>query len=1317
MRKRIVLCIALLTVIALIAGAFYATAEDEFVYLSDMKAKSVKVGWGELGVDKGLDGNPIKIANEDGGTTIYKKGLCAHAGSTIVYDLTGGVYSEFLAYIGVHEGTNNNSKDAASVAFEVKIDGKSVYKSSVMKMKTPALQISVPVPVGAQKLELITTDGGDGNTGDHSTWAEAKLRVGEADPDMVVDLYAVPEMTEGAVGSTVKFDITQKRFDGTVDKPDVKNVSFSVSNNSVADVDKNGVVTFKSIGSVTVYVELTHDDGKISKEVRLRCFDSSIQGSNWTVESPSGNNVINIAHGIYGELTYSVKHGDEIVVEPSSDMGLVANEEYFADGFRFVSVSENRIDEEYTNLSGKTSKGHNFANEITVRFEKGDFYFDVVARAYNDGFAYRYNIEYKGDDEQGTITFTSEHTSFVLPSQAVAYSIVIEDLTKVFNHENSYNRIKSDSITTQYMAFPILYKTVNDNWVLLTEAELYGDLYYGSIVQGENNRVLRFHQAPRINTGTVTTSINFTSPWRMGIIGDLEGIVESNLVEDVHVRTDKDYSWVQPGVTSWMWLSEGYDGQHNEEKLKEYIDLAYDMGWSYLILDEGWQPPAPAGSKRRYQGYYAYFDRLVEYASERNIGLIAWIRLEDFDTPEEREIIREWADKGLKGIKADFFDSENAETMEIYKALYEICTEENMLINCHGANKPSGERQYYPNVINREAVLGEEYGGLDSSNTTMWAYIRGVVGPVDITPRLYPTHSSNITVVHELALNIVFESGMPCMASSANEYLTTDAYLLLKDLPSAWDEIEYIEGAPGIHTVLARRLGTQWYLGGINNSGKKEITVKLDFLDEGAEYLALIFTDGNGKYDIVTDTKKVKYNDEMVLKMPTAGGFAVRFIKCDETSKIESITAEKKSYTVKAGESFEIDAKIAPADLLFDDLIWTSSDESVAIVERGSVNALREGKVVIKATSYFDSNVNIEVEVTVSGGQSLNSKWNILDPTIAKYGYYIKNDTKLALKTLSGDINGSYRNVFYIDAPEGDFEVVVRVTGMFNSEGQTAGIIVFSETMRNHAIAVAKRYYDPVNSNYNLGNYYELYSYKGTSFNNNTSKSVGNFPNVYLKLEYKDGVVRGYTSLTGTGSWTPIVGTCKDNEMFKAGKIKIGLFGCAGSAGDITDISFDSFTLNGKQISFVGEDSEISKVVSYNAPSESIVAEVGTSAEDLALPESITFTLENGDTFTSAVEWSCDTFASDKTGEYTFTATVKEIPENVDASTVVANVKVVLEEKAVTSSPVVTDTPAQTEPVQNDGGNDTLVIIIIASVAAVAVIAAIVIIVIKKRKK
>jgi len=337
-----------------------------------------------------------------------------------------------------------------------------------------------------------------------------------------------------------------------------------------------------------------------------------------------------------------------------------------------------------------------------------------------------------------------------------------------------------------------------------------------------------------------------------------------------------DYSWVEPGVTAWMWLSEGYAGQSNFNRIREYVDLASEFNWKYIILDEGWQPGAPAGSGKAYEGYYTWFPALIKYAESKGVGILVWVKYIDLNTEERLDILNEWAEMGIKGIKADFFDNENQATLAQMKKIYERCAELKLVVNCHGANKPTGERVYYPNILNREAVNGEEYGGYSKYNLAVWPYTRGVVGPMDLTPRLNSTGS--VTNGCQLAMNIMYECGIPCMASSVEEYRDSVAKALLMNLPAAWDDIHFIDGKITEYTMLARRSGDYWYAAAIANKAQKNLQMPLDFLEEGIAYKAYIYSDVLGGRQLKVDVLDVTSANVLTVNLLEGGGYSVMFV-------------------------------------------------------------------------------------------------------------------------------------------------------------------------------------------------------------------------------------------------------------------------------------------------------------------------------------------------------------------------------------------------------------------------------------------------------
>ena len=303
--------------------------------------------------------------------------------------------------------------------------------------------------------------------------------------------------------------------------------------------------------------------------------------------------------------------------------------------------------------------------------------------------------------------------------------------------------------------------------------------------------------------------------------------------------------------------------------------LSSEMGWEYLILDEGWQPKSRQKG-RVYEGYYNWFDEILKYADSKGVGLIVWIKYADLDTPEEREVLREYAAKGVKGIKADFFDSEDQTTMRDLNEIYKLCAECHLIVNCHGAGKPTGERRTYPNVINREAVKGEEYGKGFVNEAVIWAYTRNVVGPVDLTPRVYPK-SSTSTLGLQLASCVLLDSGLPCMAGSADDYRRFSGASFYRELPATWDDTVFLGGEVGDYVSMARRSGDVWYVATITKAAKTDMSMSLDFLGEG-EYEAVIYSDlRKRKLNIMT--KSVTRNDSLTYDLLPDSGYVVKLTK------------------------------------------------------------------------------------------------------------------------------------------------------------------------------------------------------------------------------------------------------------------------------------------------------------------------------------------------------------------------------------------------------------------------------------------------------
>lgn len=635
------------------------------------------------------------------------------------------------------------------------------------------------------------------------------------------------------------------------------------------------------------------------------------------------------------------------------------------------------------------------------------------------------------------------------------------------------------------------------------------------------------------------------------------------------------------------------------------------MNWKYLILDEGWQPNATVPGKV-YDGYFDYFDELIDYADSKGVGFIVWVKYVDLDTAKEREILREWAKLGIKGIKADFFDDERPTVIADMQEIYRICAEEHLLVNLHGANKPTGERSLYPNVINREAVNGQEFGAVSTSNMTVWPYTRGVLGPSDITPTLYPTAST--TVGHQLAINIVTESGMPCMASDSEVYREAAVKSYLRALPARWDDLRFLCGEPFRSAVLARRSGNEWWVGGLAN-GSADAAFSLDYLDEGKDYLAVLYEDGDGQNEVRITESTVRRGDSMSLSMKQNGGFVLRLIPKDDVKEVETITPSGTLYTVNAGETLRISATVSPANAVHADLVYSVSDPSVASVsEGGVVTALHPGvtEIVIRNEK---SGVwaSAELRIVRPLGMQKSEDWILYNGnSSAPAKFFGDAPNRAELTVLTGDVWNDPQSLLR-DAPEGDFTVTVKLTGGLTKDFQSAGLSAYAGYGR--MVLMERRSHTGLG-----GNVFCLSTHDGKGYTEYRVPEKDPAADAYLKLEKKGNVFTGYYSYDGK-TFTRLPQTINAAYVGGAEDLKVGIVTRSGAYQAQMQVTFESFTLNGevKPFSVNVTEKELCKL--YPAKL-SVPVGYSPAGQTPALPATVRGYLSDGHFAEIPVEWN-----------------------------------------------------------------------------------------------
>ena len=597
---------------------------------------------------------------------------------------------------------------------------------------------------------------------------------------------------------------------------------------------------------------------------------------NLTVTSPNGCISISIETKD-GKINYSVKYNSISIIE-SSNIGITFSSVDFSEGVKYVSSYKNTVDETYSMLTGKASVYTNKANETVMTFEKDGHLLDLYVRAYDDGIAFRY-----GFNENGQAL--SENTTFRLPQNCTVNAMEYE-----MCYENFYNRHNLYELNGVY-GMPMTVKVADNTYALITEAELNGN-YAGSVLNADGSNVLKLGYEPK-QSEPVEISAPFLSPWRTVIIGDLNTIVSTEMPENLCAPSKlEDTSWIKPGVSSWTWFNG--DPTNDPEVYKQYIDLSGDMGWQYVLLDEGWQPlEYDEYGRKTYSGIMDWTEEVIEYGKQRGIGIIVWSTSWDLDTEQKRERLKEWANMGIKGIKVDFFNSETQQTLKLMDSITQESAELKLLVNFHGCVKPTGERRTWPNLITREAVYGNEHflsgenwGPTAEHNCTL-PFTRNAVGPMDFTPELTNHNDKNyFTDGQKCALPIVFESGIQCLSDKPQIYENSAARELFKSIPAVWDETKLLSGDIGESAAVMRRFGDTYYVGSICNN-QYVVDINLDFLKSG-KYWFEMYTDGSNDTDIAVYNGVVTNRDTITIPQLTHGGGAVKFTPIKENTKLFS---------------------------------------------------------------------------------------------------------------------------------------------------------------------------------------------------------------------------------------------------------------------------------------------------------------------------------------------------------------------------------------------------------------------------------------------
>ena len=546
----------------------------------------------------------------------------------------------------------------------------------------------------------------------------------------------------------------------------------------------------------------------------------------------------------------------------------------------------------------KNAEIQNHYNELSVEFQGN---YSLKLRVYNNGVAYRFQTSFKKE-----IVITGEKAEYNFPE---SHPVYFPEEESFFSHnERAYIKYKLAEIPDEsFCSLPMLIAPENGTRILITESDIQD--YPGMWLKGtssnslhailphasaeetqENDRAVKVTKRESFLAKTKGTR---DFPWRVFIIGeDDKSLLENELVYCLaSANKIENTSWIKPGKVAWDWWNNlnvyGVDfiSGLNTDTYKYYIDFASEYGIEYIVLDEGWYELGDLFDINP----DINMEELFAYAKTKNVEIILWVIWKTLDDQLE-EALDKFAEWGAAGIKVDFMQRDDQWMVNYYWKISREAAKRELLVDFHGAYKPSGLRRTYPNVLTREGLRGLEWNKwsdvITPTHNLTIPFIRMVAGPMDYTPgAMVNAHKENFTIrfsrpmsqgtrVHQMAMYVVYESPLQMLADNPSNYLKEEECTrFIAGVPVTWDETIVLEAKIGDYILIARRKKDDWFVAAMNNETETELNLDLSFLKNG-KYSMQQFQDGVNANKYASDYSKSNetVTNNSIINIILAGG-------------------------------------------------------------------------------------------------------------------------------------------------------------------------------------------------------------------------------------------------------------------------------------------------------------------------------------------------------------------------------------------------------------------------------------------------------------
>ncbi|MDN3670471.1 glycoside hydrolase family 97 catalytic domain-containing protein [Echinicola jeungdonensis] len=605
------------------------------------------------------------------------------------------------------------------------------------------------------------------------------------------------------------------------------------------------------------------------------------------------------------QLYYTVDfNGQSIILE--SELGVLIENQLFesalavpndtttvwGENLDLIATTKDVQDETWKPLYGERNEIRNHYNELTLHFQKygnpeeglvkghsGKFYdkrqqynMDLVIRAYDEGIAFSYHFP---ETSNGLfLHITGEQTSFTLPEGTMAYyegwAQGPYELKPLKNWPEESER-------------PLTLTLENGLTLALTEARL---------VNFARTKFRLSEDKPNTLETSLYNEVDvispYSTPWRVIMAAEQPGqLLENNdLILNLNPKNQiANTSWIKPGKV--------FRSDLTTEAAKEAVDFASERNIQYVHLDAGWYGP-----EVKFSTDASTIDpdrdldlqEVINYGATKDIGIFVYVnqRPLSWQLDELLPLYQSW---GLRGLKFGFVQiGSDKWTSWMHEAITKAAYH-HLMVNVHDEYRPTGFSRTYPNLMTQEGIRGNEEMP-DADHNTILPFTRYLAGAGDYTICYY-NNRIKTTHAHQLALSVVYYSPLQYMFwyDKPNFYQGEPEIEFFDKVKTVWDDTKVINGEIGKYITVARRDNKDWFIGSITNTDARDLSVPLDFLEDGQNYIAHLYLDDetvDTRTQVAIHKYAVKKGDNLKLVLKASGGAALHL------EAVESISGYKK---------------------------------------------------------------------------------------------------------------------------------------------------------------------------------------------------------------------------------------------------------------------------------------------------------------------------------------------------------------------------------------------------------------------------------------